>query len=357
MSVYRCLIFPLLLIGCFIGLKLPHRESFGRLTLLTSVFLVYMALCLGLSDGNFLFPLFTIPLAIVIYSFCTLTNPIPFDYAKVVVWYSLPQILSFVGGFAKYAGGRFCGLHYDPNFCGIFLSLSAIAGLVLLLRKEIPVLQRFLYLALFSFSLFLMFMSGSRGAMLSFAVILFFFFLKVKIHFVWKALIIAGVLIGIKYLFDYIDNLPEYVDFNMSMIDYVLSRFKPDSMADGSHRTYLWSKIIDRLYAHGTLFIPLGREAALAGLPNDYSHNTYLDFLVEIGVVPGALFVLCIVFSAFKTYLNFNKYSEFDRDYLICSIALLLQSFFLSAMSQKIIWVPILFIFSLSTHKMAKRNA
>lgn len=350
-SVYRILIFPLLLVGCVIGARLPKRSSYGGLTLLTSFYLVYMALALVINDGNFMFPLFTIPLAIVVYSFCTLKNPIPFDYSKVIVWYSFPQILSFIGGFAKYAGGRFCGLHYDPNFCGIFLSLSAIAGLVLVFRKETSFWHRLLYLALLLFSLVLMFLSGSRGAMLSFGAVLFYFFLIIKIHYYWKIIVLGAALVAVKYLFDYIDELPEYVDFNTSMIDYVLTRFKPDSLADGSHRTYLWKKIIEKLYDHGSLLIPLGRENALAGLPNDYSHNTYLDFLVEIGVLPGIMFVLCIVYSILKTSYNFNKFSEYDRDYLICGLALLLQLFFLSAMSQKIIWVPIFYIFSLRSFK------
>ncbi len=351
LSVYRCLIFPLLLVGMYYSVTLPFNNNRIKVHILAAfIYLIFFSLCLALDDENFLFPIFTIPLAIFILCFHGLKYPIEIDYVKSLVWFSLPQIVAFFAGVGEFQNGRFIGIHNDPNFCGLFLSITAISCITLLVRKDVKWWAKILYAILLLLTLYFLFLTGSRGAMLSILLVLFVFFLRTKMKTSWKILIILLAAWLIYEGYNYVLSLPDYVDFEEYPLDFVLSRFKPDRLEGGSSRTLIWGRVWERLTASPVyLFIPLGRKAAMYGFYNDFTHNSYLDFLVYFGIIPGSLFLAYLFAMIAKGFVRFNKFTDKEKDSYICGIAVLFQIFFLSAFSQKVIWIFIFFIISMAS--------
>lgn len=354
LSVYRTLIFPLVLVGMYYCFTLPTNNNRTKVHILAAfIYLSFFSFCLALDDENFLFPIFTIPLAVFIFCFHGLKYPIEIDYVKSFVWFSLPQIVAFFAGVVEFQNGRFIGIHNDPNFCGLFLSISAISCITLLIRNNVKWWAKIFYTILLLLTLYFLFLTGSRGAMLSVLLVLFVFFLRSQIKMKWKVIIILLVVWLVHLAYNYVLSLPDFVDFEESPLDFVISRFKPDRLEGGSSRTLIWGKVWERITESPVyLFITLGREAAMAGFSNDFTHNSYLDFLVYFGIIPGSLFLAYLFAMIAKGFVRFNKFSEKEKDSYICGVAVLFQIFFLSAFSQKVIWIFIFFIISMASKRL-----
>ena len=272
------------------------------------------------------------------------------DYSKVFVWYSFPHIISILLGVENYDGGRFAGLHEDPNFCGIFLGFSIISCVELLLRNSITKKWKLLILLLLSVDFVLLFTTGSRGAILSLIIIASLLFLNTKIKTIWKILTILVVCFLVWRVYQYVLTLPDWVSPSESVIDSVLCRFKPDSMAEGSHRNVLWDAVIYKLKNSNPL-VPIGMKAAMRGQLNDYPHNTFLDIMVDNGFMVGIVVSIIIVFWGIKSYFKVakRKFYGYDNVFMWCSLSVLFQLTFLSAIQQKIFWICVFFLFYMAT--------
>ena len=352
-SVYRVGIFPLLIVGCLFISGKPKYNYVNLMIMLMIIYLFLYAFCLAYLGDNIMFPLFSIPLVYYFFSFWGLKTPIKIDYAKIFVWYSLPHIVSHILGDHNFHGtGRFMGLNNDPNFCGIFLVFSIVSAIFLLRRKKTPFYQIIIYSLLLFYALFLLFLTGSRGAMLSLLLLLFVEFWKSKINKIWKLSITILLVVFILRVYDYILTLPDWVSPDVSRIDSVLCRFKPDSMADGSNRTEQWAKILRAFEYQNSIFTPLGNNNV--GMKGTYSHNTFIDFLIENGVFLGTIFLCSFLFAIIETIRKSNSIrlkSPEEWEFLYISYALMLQLFFLSAISQKIFWLSLIYIIFLGFRK------
>lgn len=136
LSVYRLIIFPLACICLILLFSKPKQLYVSKLSIFISVVLGWLTICQGLLDSNMLFPIFTLPLVLCVIQFIGLKRHLVVNYSLIFSLYSIPHILSVVFNKYELLAGRFCGLHKDPNFCGIYLSMAVIGAVFYVLCRE-----------------------------------------------------------------------------------------------------------------------------------------------------------------------------------------------------------------------------
>ena len=349
LSVYRLIIFPLSCLCLLLLLSKPKQRYVLSLSFFISVVLGWLAICQLFLNGNVFSPLFTLPFVLCIIQFIGLKSHLVVNYSLIFSLYSIPHILSVLFNKYELLAGRFCGLHNDPNFCGIYLSIAIIGAVFYIFNIENSKFFRFLQILNIVISVLLLFWTGSRGAMLIFFIVIaLYFYSSRKIHVAVKFVVTACAIYSFFYITRYIESLPVWVDPDINLIDSILCRFQSEKMESGSHRTMLWQTAFSEMEANNAYIYPIGSEYAMRSTPNGYAHNTFIDFLLEMGLIPGFLFDIVIFVAIFKLCKNIY-YKKYDNELLVLcflSVLVLSQLFLLSAYSQKITWLVIIFLFS-----------
>ena len=347
-SVFRVLIFPLTLIGVFLTSSELKSKNYSSIILFVFCFLAWDFISNIITEGNPLSPIFTFPLLLLVVGVWSNRQWLDVDYVKIFIWYSVPHYLAVLLGLEYMHETRFCGLHNDPNFCGMFLSISITASIILLLRKNIKIKWKLVYLANAFLSLVLLFATGSRGAMLSMTLLIFFFFLTSRISRFKKIIVLALLSIAVIQIWNYILTLPVWVNPEEDPIGGVLSRFNPENMEGGSGRTDIWSMVIGKL-ADSNYLIPIGLAEAMKGQTNAYVHNTFLEILVQDGVIFGSIFLLVVIVEYIKAILYEIKigFHGYDSDLFYVIFVILSQMIFISA-GIKIFWFLVFTLFCMN---------
>lgn len=348
-TIYRVVIFPLSLFLMAITFSMPRLKVANIVNLGWVIYFLWYCLCQFITSDNPLFPIFTIPLAITITNFISLKEPIDIDYPSIFVWYLVPHIVAvIVGSDYLMDGARFCGAHDDANFCGQLISISLLSALFLFKRK-LGVLRGTFFLMILVLDAVLLFLTGSRGAMLSIVLVLVVMLLLRPIHRGYKIAIIGGGVLFVVFLLHYIQTLPDFVSPDDSLIDSVLCRFKSDNFDEGGGRVDLWETALSRMFGGGYFFTPIGHIAATQGSINKYTHNTFLDFLVENGIVVGLIMVFLIIRTLLGLLKKVTKkrMTVWDTDFVFLILCSMSQFFFISAITEKIVWLFILSAFAL----------
>lgn len=355
-SVYRLVIFPLTIIGLGMFGWRGKSSNYSVIIVFVLMMVWYTIARLGVND-NWLFPLFNIPLGVFLFKYWSIRPEPPVDYRKIFSFYSVPHILALLTGLATWQGTRFAGAHNDSNFCSIELLFAIIASYYLLINKEEKKVVRYLGLINLVISGGLLFLAGSRGAFFSLFIVVFINLIIAPVKKVYKIAFVIASVVVFSYLRAYIDMLPDWVDPEQYPVDAFLSRFKPESLMYGSGRDEIWNGVMSKLERGSYFFIPLGREAAMAGLRNEFTHNTFLDFVVENGIIVGLLDLVIIGISILRTGFALLKkeLSANNRVFAFCAFALMAQLFTLSAISDKLFWLMILFMMSIPILKRNRR--
>lgn len=344
-TIYRVVIFPLSLLLMMVTFSMPRYRVASLVNVGWVIYFMWFCLCQFLTDDNPLFPLFTIPLALAITNFLLLKEPIEVDFAKIFVLYFIPHIIAIAIGsdYIMAIGGRFCGAHKDANFCGQLLSVSLLSALMLAMRNP-KLILKVMYLLILIIDALLIFWTGSRGTMLSIMLVLVIMLLLTHMKKALKSAIVIGGVLAIVFLWLHIQALPDFVSPGESVIDSVLCRFKSDNMDDGGGRLELWEMAWERMFSGGYFFTPIGHIAATLGSINKFTHNTVLDFLVENGIIVGTIMV-CVIFMTILKLLKKIAHKQLTIPETILTyiyICALSQFFFISAISEKIVWLFIL---------------
>ena len=350
LSVYRLGIFPLALLGCLFVSPSPKYSNFGHSVTIFSIYLIIYSLCLLIHNDNYLFPIFTIPLAYFLFAIWFSREPFDIDYAKIFSFYSVPHIFALVSGRANFAFGRFAGLHYDPNFCAIFITIATISSFFLIIRERQSFAKRMFFCILLVVDIILLLLTGSRGGIMSLLAVGLIMFFSSHAKFRLKIIVgLALISIGLS-IFAYIQSLPDFVSPEDSIIDSFLVRLKPDTVEEGGGRTEVWEGVWNRIFSSGDWITPYGRLNAMQGFMNQYTHNSYLDFLVENGIILGIIIVVSYLIALFKSFIRLkkNKINKNEIPYLWCCYAVSFEMFFISAVSQKIFWIFFFFVFAKS---------
>lgn len=215
-------------------------------------------------------------------------------------------------------GGRLTlsvnGTTQDQNYLNGYM----IFAFAFFMNKAIAE-KKFLYLIPSLFLLFFTLMTGSRGALLAFTVIVLMIFVintfsspKMKIGIIITAIII-GIIVVVGYQ-DFLSLLPEEIAV----------RFTPDYIANykGTNRSDLWIEIL-KIYEEGSIGRQLfGYGYGTVPIVNTFNHlvahNLWLDHLITGGVL-GLILMTCmhavflreawrnknaVIFAAYSGYLT-----------------------------------------------------
>jgi O-antigen ligase len=205
--------------------------------------------------------------------------------------------------------------------------------------KKIP------YLLIAGMIAFCIFITGSRGALLGIIIGLsFLLFISYKGKAKFRAILSSFIFIGIAVLV--INFLPDSIASRL----FDEESYTTDITAYGS-RSDIWEKaftyIIPNMpfwgYGSGTApHIMAGVYGKLTG-----THNTYLNMLIEYGILGIPLF-FCFLYSIYKLIMKSNKVY-----YIGAFVAMLIIIIFLDSYAKKYFWNTMMF-YALSIQQTKK---
>ncbi len=182
--------------------------------------------------------------------------------------------IEITGSFISYSTyiGRAVSIYIDPNFFGTLAAVGFILSFVNLSSRS---------LIFSTINLFGVYLSGSRGAMLSLAVtILVFYFYKRKFSVKSTAIFIT-LLFVLYFGFDYLYNSGFF-----RMSQGLSSRNSLWRLALGLFRNEMfWG------YGYGSLRDIFINQGATSGS----SHNSYIDYILMYGIFTFTLYISIII--------------------------------------------------------------
>lgn len=264
---------------------------------------------------------------------------------RCLVWSSRITIIVMIL-FAQYQEGRMLlsgVINEDPNYlCGYFLFAAVEDIEYLFSSEEIKVFHKIVHALEFILIIYLIIATGSRGGMLCVLVSVF----SMLIHQQYKkglsikrigGLLLAGVFITVAYT----------VVVKYSSQDMLL-RFSGNAIAEsnGTGRYTIWadtiqafsdSNILRKLFGYGT-----GTCRDVAQLFSfrivNVTHNTYLQYLIEVGIIGLALFLIYM----FCLFVSNHRKESFWPSAILIGICVLMCS--TSLTTYKPYWNIVLYI-------------
>jgi O-antigen ligase len=187
-------------------------------------------------------------------------------------------------GVTRWHDSRYTAAGVNENDLGLMLALSIPMVLYLLTGRRKPLMGLLLWMQL-GLSFMALFLSGSRGGLLSALVSLTMLPLVASALPRWQRLAVAvmcvaGVAGGI-YLLP-VDTWHRILNFTTEVADGTMT-----------HRTVIWAAGLDAFRQNALAGVGAGAYAAavLRAVDIPYpAHNTFLSVLVELGVIGALLF-------------------------------------------------------------------
>lgn len=304
--------FYIMLISLCIGVVIAGNSlSRGVFLSFVMIALAGIVICnLNLRYSDVLFLLQCIKYGALLFSMLMIIHPM--DY-----W----------GGGWRYSVQNIRGDLIDPNYLGAVLVTGFAISLFLSYKSfgKKKVINIIYSIMLLSTSL----LTGSRGAMLSVGVVVFFLYIQ-KCYDRKKSLkdiiyelvaflgIIAIGLLVIKYL-------PERV----------FERFFLDSYNDGSNsrRIMLWMNTLEVIKQNFILGVGCVEEKISVGME---SHNTYLSIWLDFGSIPFFVFISTVV----RIIIKLVKKAQYL--YLGCILQILISSGIIGAVFSQVFWLMVI---------------
>lgn len=341
LSVYRVIILPLSLYG-LLNMKRNSVNTL-RYNLFIVLFMLYFAICSMMTDTNPLFAILCLPFMLYIGNSMAAGTFSYVNVARIFSLYSLPHIVAYLL-FRQYAfleEGRFNGLHEDSNFCGNYLLIAfAASALQLFIKKEQGKWKQFDRINCLV-CLYLIVITGSRGAMLTCLLFLAFLLLKSNLRKIYKYIVVILVFIGYIFVNRYIESLPVYMTADDVYIDFVLSRFKDENMEGGSNRIEFWTWAFNAMSKEPP-YVPVGTNF-MGGV--FYTHNSYVDLLLELGLFQGSMFIAYYFIKILQTVKDCFKPIPYQQLAMnVAAIIISITLFLLSADREKLFWMMVCFV-------------
>ncbi len=351
LSVFRILILPLAILGLFLMRNLNLKQSSA---ILCYCLLFYFAWVIGSNFfiGNpgdsityLLIGVFSFFLIKYFSSFPEKLNSI----YKYTYWFAVPHeivYLLILAGFLSMSdytmtySVRFMGFHRDPNFMTIFISIAVLSKIQYLWMSKSNIIWKLVTIATIGLDIWLIILGMSRGGLLClFAVMTLqmFSFIKGKKKILAVALIAISSLSFLMYARQFTDTPGSY----QSSFQNMLARFNADDFSEGSGRTELWSENINQIVEFP--LVPLGTN--LEDRPDTmFTHNTYIDILLASGLVIGSVFIIFLFLAQVRSMFDILRLG-IAEGYLILSLVVVAQLFFLSLLTLKLTWFFFIILF------------
>jgi O-antigen ligase len=215
---------------------------------------------------------------------------------------------------ARFSAYKFSNRINNPILFGLtFGILLIIVGTWILEKNDFNPK----YLILIIPSIFLMVRAGSRGALLSFIITLFFYFsLLVKTKM--KTKLSAVIIIILLFLFAYYLIPETTLDFYKSTFDY---RYIPKGSV--SQRFTMWQQALNDFISNSVFGIGVGNSVWGCGFP----HNIILEVAAELGLV-GLLMLFAICYLSMKNAMLVIRKTTNPELRVYMKISLLLFIYF-----------------------------
>lgn len=193
------------------------------------------------------------------------------------------------------ASQRFVGTLGEPNALGayvIFLWPFALFGI-----KKFGVLEKIGSILIFLMVSLLIFLTGSKSALIAFIIQLVFIFLHKKKLQMNRIVFICLFLYALSYLFPFFEHIPY------------------------ENRVEVWQSAVGAGFSHplvgsgyGNTEFALHTSAKQQGLPIQYyyvdsAHNIFLDWWVQGGIV-GFFVLLTLVYFTIKQFIEMENFRE-----------------------------------------------
>ena len=341
LSVFRVVILPLVLLGLLINNKSNAVAS--KYNILITLFMLYFAICSMITGTNPLFVVLCLPFMLYIGKCISTGVILQVNLPRIFSYYSIPHIFAFVflRNYAFLEEGRFNGLHEDSNFCGLYLLVAFAASSLQLLLKNERGKEKYWDIINSAICLYFIVITGSRGALLTCILVLAFLLFKSNIKRIYKYTVLVLCGIGYVSLSAYIDSLPVFMTADDGYIDFVLSRFKHENMEGGSNRIEFWTWAFDAMSKEPP-YVPVGTNFMGRVF---YTHNSYVDLLLELGLIQGAIFVIFYAFNLMNTIRYILKpVSLVELVMYTSAFVVSITLFLLSADRSKLFWMMFCFV-------------
>ena len=184
----------------------------------------------------------------------------------------------------------------DPNYFGITIGMGTIIGMKKMLGgawKNLNIIEKSIFIAAVTFSVPVLVLNASRGAILSVVVGVVTVLLLSKAKFGWKILFTISALVAIVYLYR-----NQYFD----LLEY---RIMNDD-GTGSSRTEIWAAKISAFASGSPLKMILGYGHEAGSSISGYAigfHNDFIGFLVDYGII-GLGMLLYMLYYPIKLALK-----------------------------------------------------
>lgn len=233
------------------------------------------------------------------------------------------------------------GQEIDPNYQSALLLIGISISLYYLINKN-HWIYSFIFLTI---NLYSIMMSGSRGGLIGFFIILvvtiIIYFKKINFR-----KLIYFLFIGIIAFFTIKQIIYNYLPGTIYSRLFDLSTYE-----GGSGRIFIWENAFE-LFSKGVYPLIGAGWGSFYGYNDIYSvvHNTFLSMLVEVGLLGFLLFFVPIIKASHKNF----KYGEY------LSIMILVSAFvsclFLDAINARFFWNSIMILFIIYNFASSKQK-
>lgn len=230
---------------------------------------------------------------------------------------------------------RFSGLLSDPNYYAVSVHLAIVSTLFLGYKK----IFSYIFMVFISLILaFLAILTGSKSAML---MLVFPFVLLIYLNIKQKKrklniLLLTGSIIGLVLIFS----------GQIKLFNYFISRFSSgdfslDALTTG--RTAIWRDYI-AYFKKYPVELFFGSGVSAFPVEESVAHNTYIDILFYLGIIPGTLFIYIILrYFVYKKIAFKRSIMNFSGIVIVLTMYLFLSSLFDIDLGTNIIVAVILF--------------
>lgn len=178
----------------------------------------------------------------------------------------------------------------DPNYLGCVIGMGTICCGIKLTDKSLNRIIRFVLLAVIGLSFIVLIQNASRGALVAVLLGCSVLYVSSPVKVFYKLLFLCLVITFIVFL------------YNNSYFDLLEYRMGNDST--GSGRTIIWERRLTEFFQAPSLsfIFGYGHDAAMTlGTPYRIgSHNDYVAFLVEYGIIGFASYLYMLAFPIIK---------------------------------------------------------
>lgn len=340
--------------ACFYGILIlskkgfSNREKLGLLILsMFPILNLLNAFIIGRSYLEF------IRIGLILFFVFLYVARCPFKpiIAYSLALYSLPNLLMIAkwklgwdafGGLGWFAQDmRFGGFTSDPNYTGIYMLIAVMAKLFLLTKAEKKVtlfgLSVFIFLDFYIFYLI-----GSRASIIALILACLVLF-QYRFRIYRTAIISLGI---ISLIYVYSDQILNYI-FGMHLpnLDVWIFRLSNERLAENI-RFSIWRAALDLVSSHNWFYgigkFNFGEISHFYRVP----HNAYLDSMLDMGLVPGILFTVIVLYCIMAQYVRYVVSKRDESFYFFVTFPFFIASCSISVFGLNVMWLALTIAFA-----------